>query len=344
MNLTLRFLFTFLLLSQYSWAQKITFTSINTGTQASFRGLSVVNNLAAWVSGSKGTYGFTLDGGKTWSFQQIKGYEQYDFRSLFAFNATTAVIANAGSPAYILKTNDGGKSWKEVYKNENKDAFIDGIDFWNTKEGIIYGDPIQNKMLLLHTSDGGDNWTEQSLESRPQLKDGEASFAASGTTIRCIDKQNTIIATGGKTSRLWISNDKGLSWKAQSTPIIQGESSQGIFSVTFKNDIKSGVIVGGDFQQDTLKENHVFYTEDGGANWNRPVSPTRGYRECVEYISKNTLIATGPSGTDISYDDGKNWSAVSDEKSFHLIRKTRKGSLVIMAGGQGKVSIVKVEK
>jgi len=31
----------------------------------------------------------------------------------------------------------------------------------------------------------------------------------------------------------------------------------------------------------------------------------KGYRECVEYISTEVLIATGPSGTDISLNEGK---------------------------------------
>src|SRR5581483_2136114 len=36
-------------------------------TDADFRGLSVVNGQVAWASGTKGTYGRTTDGGKTWS-------------------------------------------------------------------------------------------------------------------------------------------------------------------------------------------------------------------------------------------------------------------------------------
>jgi photosystem II stability/assembly factor-like uncharacterized protein len=36
-------------------------------TDADLRGLSAVSSKVAWVSGTKGTFGRTTDGGKTWS-------------------------------------------------------------------------------------------------------------------------------------------------------------------------------------------------------------------------------------------------------------------------------------
>lgn len=334
----------FLCFSTVCNGQQITSIPITTGVNSSFRGLSIVNDKVAWVSGSKGWLGRSVDGGKNWTFTQLKGYEKLDFRSIYAFNKTTAIIANAGSPAHILKTTDGGENWNEVYVNNDKNAFIDGVDFWNAKEGIIFGDPINSRMLLLKTLDQGETWTEQPESNRPQLNEGEASFAASGTTVRCVGDKTVVIATGGKISRLWISDDKGANWKTTETPILQGQPTQGIFSVAVSEDQKTAVIVGGDFQQDSLKKDHVFYTLDGGLHWNSPITPTRGYRECVEYITSNMLIATGPTGTDVSYDGGKNWSASSDEKSFHVIRKARKGKLVVLAGGEGKLNVVKINK
>jgi len=320
-------------------SQDFQLKNIDTKTDASFRGLSVVDNDIAWVSGSKGWVGLTTNGGKDWAFQQVKGFETLDFRSLYAFDSKIAVIANAGSPANILRTTDGGQTWKLVYKNELKEAFFDGIDFWNDTEGIIYGDPIQNRMLMLRTTDGGASWKELPGKNRPLLKEGEASFAASGTNIRCFDKEKAIIATGGFVSRLWISEDKGTSWKPLPTPMLQGESTTGIFSFAYLNS-KTFFIAGGDYKKDTLAVKHIFYTEDGGKIWSVPAVPTRGYRECVEYLTKNKLIAVGPKGIDISRDGGITWTPFSDEKLYHVARKARKGSLTIVAGGSGKVSIL----
>lgn len=336
----IRFLFILLLTAQCAHAQS--FIPVAPQTDASFRGLSVVDNDVAWVSGSKGYVGGSTDGGNTWAFKQVKGFEKSDFRTLYAFDADKAIIANAGSPAYILYTTDAGANWTPVYKNEDSAAFFDGIDFWNNKEGIIYGDPINGSMLLLYTKDGGKTWEPRKADECPALREGEASFAASGTNIRCSGKNIVMIATGGTISRIWKSADKGKTWQYLNTPILQGQSSTGIFSFLFKNN-KRGVIVGGDYKDDRLSTDNVFYTTDGGTTWLRPTTPTRGYRECVNYIDKHTLLATGPSGTDISYNDGETWQPLNDEKQYHVVKKSRKGNTVIMAGAKGKIAVLKAE-
>lgn len=322
-----------------AFSQSYSLQNCEVSVKSSFRGLSVIDDSVVWVSGSNGWIGRSTDGARSFAFKQVPGYEKFDFRSLYAFDSQQAIIANAGSPAHILQTTDGGQTWSSVYQNDHPDAFFDGVDFWNEREGMIYGDPIGGRMLLLITKDGGKTWNALPESQRPLLTDGEASFAASGTGIRCYDKSMVMIATGGKTSRLFTSKNSGASWKVLTPSMVQGESSTGIFSVAFK-DKKNGVVAGGDFQKDSLKVNHILLTKDAGKTWTQPITPTRGYRECVEYISNNVLIATGPSGTDISYNEGNDWQSLSDEKGFHLVRKSRKGKLVVIAGG-GKISRLK---
>jgi hypothetical protein len=121
-------------------------------------------------------------------------------------------------------------------------------------------------------------------------------------------------------------------------PIIQGKPTTGIFSVAMEQ--KNAVVVGGDYTQDTLKLNHVFITKDAGTTWVSPAVPTRGYRECVEYLDSKLLVATGPTGTEISFDGGLRWTPESDEKYFHVVRKARKGKLIVIAGGKGKVGTI----
>lgn len=336
----LLFLFGLGLISLCAGAQSVRWVPVATGTDANFRGLSVVDDSVGWVSGSNGWVGRTVNGGRTWDFKQVKGLERSDFRSLYAFDAQTAVIANAGSPGYILRTTNGGMTWTTVYQNDDKEAFIDGVDFWNSREGMMYGDPIKGRMLLLRTTDGGITWKEMPESSRPLLKEGEASFAASGTGIRCLDKGKLIIATGGKVSRVWTSDDKGVHWNFMEPPVIQGRTMTGIFSIAFLN-ASSGVIVGGDYEQDTLRTDHIFYTRDGGKTWQRPIVPTGGIRECVEYIDENMLIAVGKQGSDISFDGGMHWQPLSDEKFYDVIRKARKGNLILLAGAKGRLSMLK---
>jgi photosystem II stability/assembly factor-like uncharacterized protein len=333
--------FLLILICINSYSQDIRLDMIKSDVDASFRGVSAVDDRNAWVSGSKGFVGRTTDGGTTWKFIQVPGFETFDFRSIYAFDHLRAIIANAGAPANILLTTDGGASWKTVYTNADTSAFIDGVDFWNEKEGLIYGDPINGRMLLLRTKDGGLTWEELTENERPLLNEGEASFAASGTNIRCQGTRDVMIATGGKVSRLWHSSDKGSSWRAIPAPIIQGESATGIFSVARKGN--KIIIVGGNYLQDSLKVKHVFLSTDKGLTWKAPRKTTRGYRESVEILTDDLVATAGPGGIDLSRDGGANWEPFSDEKYFHVIRKSRKGTLIVVAGGKGKVGIVRLK-
>src|SRR5438105_3981862 len=62
------------------------------GTDADLRGLSVVSSSVAWVSGTKGTFARTADGGKTWSAGRVAGAEALDFRDVEAFGDATAYL------------------------------------------------------------------------------------------------------------------------------------------------------------------------------------------------------------------------------------------------------------
>src|SRR5688500_789082 len=81
---------------------------LNSGSKASLRGLSVVNDDVVWVSGSGGAVGRSIDGGETFTWTTVRGYEKIDFRDIEAFDKNTAIIMGIADPAYILKTTDGG--------------------------------------------------------------------------------------------------------------------------------------------------------------------------------------------------------------------------------------------
>jgi photosystem II stability/assembly factor-like uncharacterized protein len=75
----LLFLFPF-----FAVAQNYVLTPLTDVKNTSIRGLSVVSDSVAWVSGSNGLIGKTLDGGKTWLWTQPNGYEKLDFRDIEA--------------------------------------------------------------------------------------------------------------------------------------------------------------------------------------------------------------------------------------------------------------------
>lgn len=322
--------------AQSQHSSQLSLKTLTSGKSTSMRGLSVVSDQVAWVSGSNGHVGKTLDGGATWEWMQPKGYEKLDFRDIEAFDDRKAIIVNAGSPAFILLTEDGGKNWKECYKNTDSAIFLDGMDFWNSKEGIIFGDPINNKMQLLKTIDGGNTWTNISNQLKLPMAPGEAGFAASGTTIRTGTKGKVWITTGGKVSNIYFSNNYGKSWNSFPIPIIQGENSTGPFSFAIADDRK-GIVVGGNYLKDKDRTNAVLITKNGGKSWEKPTIPTFGYRSGVCHLSGDFWIATGSSGTDYTLDGGKTWINLASS-NFNAVQKAKNGKLVLLTGNRGQIS------
>lgn len=316
--------------------QRITDIS-DTTVHASFRGMSAVNDSVVWVSGSKGTVGMTVNGGKTWSWSKVQNFENSDFRSIYAFDANNAVIASAGTPAVILTTDNGGVSWDQRFISNDSAMFFDGIDFWNNKHGLIFGDPVNGRMYLSETFDGGKTWEEIPFEKRPQLEKGEAAFAASGTTIRTTGKKEVWIATGGMVSRLWHSTNGGQSWIANQTPIIQGKPSTGIFSIALASK-GALVIIGGDYMIDTLSLQNCFYTSTGGKYWEKlGVINPHGYKSCIaltHFEKYGWWFCTGTSGTELLGHYGV-WENIGD--GYNTISQAKKGRAVYFCGGNGHI-------
>ena len=137
---------------------------LTTGVKTSIRGLSVVNNNVIWVSGSNGMVGKSSNAGKNWKWMTVKGFEKNDFRDIEAFDANTAIIMAIADPAYILKTTDGGETWKVVYENNTKGMFLDAMDFKDPKNGTVIGDPVDGSFFMARTSNAGETWIELSAE------------------------------------------------------------------------------------------------------------------------------------------------------------------------------------
>ncbi|RYY40712.1 MAG: oxidoreductase [Chitinophagaceae bacterium] len=311
---------------------------LDKGTKSSLRGLSVVDDHVAWVSGSNGTVGRTTDGGKSWKWSVVKGFEKRDFRDIEAFSPTKAIIIAVDSPAFILKTIDGGETWKQVYENHTRGMFLDAMEFWNEQAGIVVGDPIGGRLFVLRTFDEGNSWQEVPFDHRPVVDSGEAMFASSGTNVRVLDRDEAVLITGGLLSRIFVRND------ARVLPIIQGTESTGANSIAVQ-DVrtrkggKNMVVVGGDFMKAASDSLNCFYTSNRGRTWHAPKVPPHGYRSCVEYLSKKQIVACGLNGVDISNDGGRTWAWISKE-GFHVARKAKKGTAVYFAGGGGRVGIL----
>lgn len=293
-----------------------------TGSTAQFRGLSAVSKDVAWVGGSGGQVLRTVDGGKTWQNVSPAGAESLQFRDVEAFDAQRAVILSIGpgEDSRVYRTTDGGQTWSETFRNTEADAFYDCMAFNNghsndKKHGLAMSDPVDGKFRIAATSDGGKSWQVQSTAGMPDALPGEFGFAASGTCVVAGPGRTAWFATGGADRpRVFRTVDGGRHWTVADSPMASGEAA-GIFSLAFRGPL-FGVAVGGDFLKPTEAVKAASVTYDGGRSWTlvpQDKAP-QGYRSGSAFVpwSPRTVIAVGPSGSDVSYDGGLSWKQFYD--------------------------------
>ncbi|MBX3281086.1 MAG: hypothetical protein KF756_01275 [Acidobacteria bacterium] len=294
----------------------------NVATEASFRGLAVVNRNVVWASGTRGTVIRTTDGGKSWDLISVPGAERLDFRDIEAFDANTAYILSIGNgdSSRIYKTTDGGKTWTEQFRNKDQRKFFDALACWDRTNCVAMSDPVEGHYRLIRTTDGT-SWEPIVSNRMPAAKDGEAAFAASGTCLITHGAMGAMLISGGADARVFMSNDRGESWEWVKTPIVRGTSGSGIFSIAM-NSAKAGVIVGGNYEKPDETADNLAFTTDGGKTW-QSAKGLGGYRSGVAYINARTIIAVGTNGTDISRDGGKTWTKVGDQSLNAVAAKGR---------------------
>jgi photosystem II stability/assembly factor-like uncharacterized protein len=305
-------------------------------TQADFRGLCVVSPSIAWVSGTKGVYGRTTDGGKTWSTGTVPGAQNLDFRDVEAFGDKVAYLLSAGpgDASRIYKTTDGGKSWILQFQNADPAAFFDAIAFWDENNGLALGDPINGQFQLIATTDGGAHWKPLAANVLPPALAGEGAFAASGTCLITHGENDAWFATGGaRTARVFHTKDRGRNWDVRETPIAASSASAGIFSVAFRDKL-SGMIVGGDYRKPTETGATAATTTDGGKTWTL-LDKRLPFRSAVAW-AKDRWIAVGPSGSHVSLDHGVTWNRL-DGESYNCVALTSTGE-GWAAGPKGRIA------
>ena len=292
-------------------------------TDVELRGLSVVSPTVVWASGQRGTVVHTLDGGATWRRDTVPGAAALELRAIAATSETTAHAISIGDSSRVYRTTDGGRTWTQRWSATRKGTFLDAIRFWDARNGIAMSDPVDGKLLLLVTADGGESWQEIPGERLPAALPGEGGFAASGTCLTVFGTSHVWIATGGAASaRVYHSADRGRTWSVHDTPLRAGVPSAGVFSVAFRDSVH-GVIAGGDYEKPTLRGRNLAVTGDGGATWTLTdsASTPAGYRSAVAFVPgtrANTLVAVGLTGTDVSTDGGATWTNV-DSTAYNSV-------------------------
>jgi photosystem II stability/assembly factor-like uncharacterized protein len=293
-------------------------------TTESLRGVSAVSREVAWASGTHGTFLRTTDSGRTWTPGQVSDAVALDFRAVVAFSADEAFLMSAGpgEQSRIYHTGDAGQHWQLQFTNRNPKGFFDSMVFWDSKHGVVLGDPVADEsgkltFEVLLTEDG-QNWQPVPAAQLPVAMDGEGAFAASNTCIAIVPSasdSNIWFATGGKAARVFHSPDRGQSWQVFDTPMAHGPDSAGIFSIAFR-DATHGVIAGGDYKRPNDDGPNLAFTEDGGKTWTLSVLHPLAYFSAVAYDRRVNEAATREQAVEAGSEKKTRVKPIASERIF----------------------------
>ncbi|MGE8553102.1 MAG: WD40/YVTN/BNR-like repeat-containing protein [Chryseobacterium jejuense] len=328
----------FLSVGMVAFSQQVESIETIFNDKISIRALELYDN-KVWYSGSESKFGF-VDLKDAKNQKQIKlSDEKLEFRTL-AQDKTSFYAINIVSPARFFKIDKRDLKSQIVYTDSAKMAFYDALHFVNNKLAYTFSDSDGDLLLKLAVYKDG-KWGM--FKNNIKLNEGEAAFAASNTNISST-KKNLWIATGGKASRILRLNLKSEKLEVFKTPFIQGESSQGMYSIDF-NDDQFGVAVGGDYTKQDANVNNIATTHDGGETWQIQASgQNAGYMTCVKIkpgSKGKEMIAVGDQHVSYSSDFGKTWKKISDEKGLY-VGQWIDGNRVVFAG-KDRIVVMKIK-
>jgi photosystem II stability/assembly factor-like uncharacterized protein len=285
---------------------------------------------AVWGTGFGGQVYKTADGGENWSLLWDGGIPSslarymwinpedtdimYVSTGIFdrgAVNEGKETDPNPYGGLGILKTTDGGKSWRVLNQSNGLNSLYVGSLFMHPDDpdillaatgkvvSDVYIDYLEennltNPMGVYRTTDGGETWTQVL---------GEGGFNAVE-----ICTADTNIAYAGNANEVYRSEDAGVNWKRVSGQPGRGWGPPGVLA---------GLPI--DFQCDpddpdrVFSNNYVggnFLSEDGGKTWKLASAGYTGAQITsvqVDPTNPAQIYAAGRNGIWGSADGGANW-------------------------------------
>ena len=228
------------------------------------------------------------------------------------FDARRAVVLaiGEGEASRVFRTEDGGATWTETFRNPDPRAFYDCLTFFDRRHGIALSDPVDGKYRILSTADGGRSWRVLPSDGMPPAQQGEAAFAASG---QCL------VGAGqpGRLDRDRRGGHRPCAAHRRPRPDLVGHRhpdpggrpGPGRLRARLPRPHGHGLAVGGDYRPDQPSPHAAAVSDDGGATWTPAAEPPKAYRSGVAWLphSRRLALAVGPTGSDLTLDGGRTW-------------------------------------
>ncbi|EKE72182.1 WD40/YVTN/BNR-like repeat-containing protein [Gallaecimonas xiamenensis] len=206
----------------------------------------------------------------------------------------------AGHDATLLKTEDGGRSWRIVYRNAPLQKPLMALHFFNASEGIAVG----AYGLFLRTSDGGESWQKEVHEGflkeddlsylqeirEDSEEDYQAELEAAQPHLNALAGQGDTLLLGGEMGLVALSTDKGQHWQRLDTGY------PGSFFAVSVLD-RDNWLVGG-------LRGHLFRTSDGGGHWTALRFDSQAAINGLDAGTGGSLLLTANNGNLYESHDG----------------------------------------
>jgi photosystem II stability/assembly factor-like uncharacterized protein len=194
------------------------------GEPFEFKHAQFVSENSGWAM-TNGSLYRTMDGGKTWALLPQKPEKDASFTSFFFINesrgwltAVKRVFAERyglGNSSVIMVTDDGGRSWKQQASFPNE-VEITEIRFLDANEGLAVGaqvidsKPPSNELLVLKTSNGGNEWRNISEPAKAAIMNEYGMANDAGNHVQWTSSSVLLLTLYGKVIR---TEDGGNTWK-----------------------------------------------------------------------------------------------------------------------------------
>jgi photosystem II stability/assembly factor-like uncharacterized protein len=279
-----------------------------------------------FIAADSGKVFYSSNAGGTWEMRStglistINDIDFIDANTGFAISWEFGLTNPNLTGTIILKTTNKGINWNIVRVDTN--AYLSKILFTDTQHGLLGGHMIG----IQRTSDGGNTWTTDHIDSATFYDFPVRNFASRGSlSIACggwVDIQGVV----------WRTTNNGANWVAQ------GISPEPLYALHFYDD-NHVIAVGGDFEYGasmskstdagltweyimfeqfgyalgisfrTPSEGWIalglgqkfLYTLNGGNNWVPLVTPNGEEIYDLKFSNKRNGIAVGKNGAILKY-------------------------------------------
>lgn len=280
---------------------------MTSGTAQRLNDVYFINSLEGWAVGVGGVILHTINGGNTWTDQNIAGQTRNDVEAVYFSDSNNGIIVTQGlDGGLIFKTTNGGTAWTQ-YPTTYLD--IHDLHFISAAKGWTCG----HRKQILNTADSGTTWLIQKAADRDgeellegiMFADENTGWAVgtSGNIWRCTgginwDQQtsnvavtlnsvfarsSTIAYAVGASSTLLITIDGGDTWILQDLSLAPANTLMDIFFVG-----QYGWIMG--------SSGLILYSSDSGVSFSSQTSPTAADLRGCYFINQSLGWAVGTSG------------------------------------------------